>query len=136
MAVGRGKESDGRPGERRTKMSDDTTTVAALKRVARRFAAERNWDPYHSPKNLVMALACEVGELLEPFRWLTEDESRTVVFADETVRQAVADELADVMSLLLQVSLHTGIDLSEALRAKMVKNAVKYPPGASGGTDS
>ena len=136
MAVGRGNESDGRPGERRTKMSDDTTTVAALKRVARRFAAERNWDPYHSPKNLVMALACEVGELLEPFRWLTEDESRTVVFADESVRQAVADELADVMSLLLQVSLHTGIDLSEALRAKMVKNAVKYPPGVSGGTES
>lgn len=116
-------------------MSDDTTTVAALKRVARRFAAERNWDPYHSPKNLVMALACEVGELLEPFRWLTEDESRTIVFADETVRQAVADELADVLSLLLQVSLHTGIDLSEALRAKMVKNAVKYPPGESGGTE-
>ena len=136
MAVDRGNDSDGLSGESRIPMSDDTTTVAALKRVARRFAAERNWDPYHSPKNLVMALACEVGELLEPFRWLTEDESRTIVFADETVRLAVADELADVLSLLLQVSLHTGIDLSEALRAKMVKNAVKYPPGESGGTES
>lgn len=113
-------------------MSDETTTVAALKAVTRRFAAERNWDPYHSPKNLVMALAGEIGELVEPFRWLTEDESRTAVYADPAVRRAVADELADVFSLLLQVSQHTGIDLSEALRAKMVRNATKYPPPTRG----
>ena len=113
-------------------MSDETTTVAALKAVARRFAAERNWDPYHSPKNLVMALAGEVGELVEPFRWMTEDESRSVVFADAKIRQAVADEMADVFSLLLQVSIHTGIDLSEAMRTKMTKNAAKYPAPAKG----
>jgi NTP pyrophosphatase (non-canonical NTP hydrolase) len=113
-------------------MSDETTTVAALKAVTRRFAAERDWDPYHSPKNLAMALAGEIGELVVPFRWLTEDESRSVVYADPAVRRAVADELADVFSLLLQLSQHTGIDLSEALREKMARNATKYPPAARG----
>ncbi|MFO0936411.1 MAG: nucleotide pyrophosphohydrolase [Gemmataceae bacterium] len=108
-------------------MSDETTTVAALKAVARRFAAERNWDPYHSPKNLVMALACEAGELVEPFRWLTEEQSRSIVYADPVARNAIAEEMADVFSLLLQVSIQTGIDLSDALRAKTLKNAVKYP---------
>lgn len=113
-------------------MSDETTTVAALKAVVRRFAAERNWDPYHSPKNLVMALAGEVGELVEPFRWLTEDESRSRVFSDSAFRTAVADEMADVFSLLLQVSQHTGIDLSDAMQAKMLKNVAKYPPPPRG----
>ena len=57
-------------------MSDATTPVAALKENMRRFAEARGWEPYHSPKNLVMALASEVGELCTVFRWLTADESR------------------------------------------------------------
>jgi NTP pyrophosphatase (non-canonical NTP hydrolase) len=114
-------------------MSDVTTTLAALKAVVRRFAAERNWDPYHSPKNLVMALACEAGELVEPFRWLTESEARSKVYADAEFRLAVADEMADVFNLLLQMSLHTGIDLSDALHEKMIRNAAKYPPPGGAG---
>ena len=113
-------------------MPDESTTVAALKAVVRRFAAERNWDPYHSPKNLVLALASEVGELCEPFRWLSESEARTVVYADPVVRLAVAEEMADVLNLLLQISIHTGIDLSDALAAKMIRNAAKYPPPGDG----
>ncbi len=113
-------------------MSDDTTPVGALKAVVRAFADERNWAPYHSPKNLVMALASEAGELVEPFRWLTEDESRRLVRDDPAVRVAVADEMADVFTLLLQLSVHTGIDLADALRAKVVKNAVKYPAPEKG----
>jgi NTP pyrophosphatase (non-canonical NTP hydrolase) len=108
-------------------MTDETTNVAALKAVVRRFAAERNWDPYHSPKNLVMALACEAGELVEPFRWLSESEARSLVFSNSELREAVADEMADVLNLLLQISIHTGIDLSEAMQKKMIKNANKYP---------
>jgi NTP pyrophosphatase (non-canonical NTP hydrolase) len=113
-------------------MSDATTPVAALKAAIRQFADERGWEPYHSPKNLVMALASEVGELCDLFRWLTPEESRTLI-ADPAMREAVADELADVANIVFLLSVHTGIDLSDAVRAKLVKNAVKYPaPGQPG----
>jgi NTP pyrophosphatase (non-canonical NTP hydrolase) len=114
-------------------MSDATTTVESLKDAIRRFAAARAWEPYHSPKNLVMALAGEVGELCQLFRWLTADESRAVA-ADPRTREAVADELADVANIVLLLSAHTGIDLSDAVRAKLAKNAIKYPaPGTTDG---
>ncbi|MDB5312414.1 MAG: hypothetical protein JWO38_6616 [Gemmataceae bacterium] len=110
-------------------MSDATTPVAALKDGIRRFAEARGWEPYHTPKNLVMALASEVGELCEVFRWLTPDESRGAS-ADPQLRAAIADELADVANIVFLLSVHTGIDLSEAVRAKTAKNAIKYPPPA------
>jgi NTP pyrophosphatase (non-canonical NTP hydrolase) len=113
-------------------MADATTTVADLKARVRTFSQARDWDSYHSPKNLVMALACEVGELIEPFRWLTEAESRNKVATDAAFRAAVADELADVACLVAQVSIHTGIDLSDAVVVKMAKNEVKYPAPARG----
>lgn len=112
-------------------MSDVTTPVAAHKSAIRAFAAARGWDPYHTPKNLTMALASEVGELCDVFRWLTPDES-VAATADPTVREAVADELADVANIVFLLSEHTGIDLSEAIRAKMRKNAIKYPAPDSG----
>jgi NTP pyrophosphatase (non-canonical NTP hydrolase) len=107
-------------------MADATTTVGALKEVARAFAAARRWEPYHSPKNLAMALASEVGELLEPFRWLTADESYAAC-RDPATRPAIADELADVYYLLMLFSLHSGIDVSEAVSEKMARNELKYP---------
>jgi NTP pyrophosphatase (non-canonical NTP hydrolase) len=107
-------------------MSDATTAVAALKDGIRRFAAVRGWEPYHTPKNLAMALASEVGELCEVFRWLTAEESRATP-ADERLRVAIADELADVANIVFLLSEHTGIDLSEAIQAKMAKNEIKYP---------
>jgi NTP pyrophosphatase (non-canonical NTP hydrolase) len=110
-------------------MPDATTPVADLKDAIRQFAAVRGWEPYHTPKNLVMALASEVGELCEVFRWLTPDESRQVA-ADPALREAVADELADVANIVFLLSSHTGIDLSDAVRAKMAKNAIKYPAPA------
>ena len=111
-------------------MSDATTTVQELVEAVRRFADERHWGPYHSPKNLVMALTVEVAELTEHFLWLTSDESRRAV-ADPAKRPAIADELADVACLVLNFSLNAGLDLSDAVRAKMAKNAVKYPAGGS-----
>lgn len=114
-------------------MSDATTPVAAHTAAIRAFAAARGWEPYHTPKNLVMALASEVGELCEVFRWLTPEESLRAS-ADPKVREAIADELADVANIVFLLSAHTGIDLSEAIRSKMVKNAVKYPaPGTGDG---
>lgn len=107
-------------------MPDAITTIGSVKDAVRAFAAERQWEPYHTPKNVGIALACEVGELLEPFRWLTGDESRQVC-ADPAAREAIADELADVAILVCQFSVASGIDISDAIKAKMVKNAVKYP---------
>ncbi len=106
---------------------DATATVGELKAAIIAFAAARAWEPYHSPKNLAMALASECGELCGELRWLTADETRAL---DPARRQAVADELADVANIVLLLSHHTGIDLSEALAAKLVKNAVKYPAPA------
>ena len=110
--------------------ADDTTTVTALKQPMRAFAAARNWDPYHTPKNLVMALASEVGELCDLFRWLTPAEALAAADPATGLHRAFADELADVANIVLLLSSHTGVDLTEAVHAKMAKNAVKYPPPA------
>ena len=107
-------------------MPDATTPVEALKQNMRRFAAARGWDPYHTPKNLALCLASEVGEVCEIFRWLTPDES-TAASADPGLRERIADELADVANVLFLLCEHTGIDLSDAIAAKTAKNAVKYP---------
>jgi NTP pyrophosphatase (non-canonical NTP hydrolase) len=107
-------------------MADTTTTIATLKEGIRQFAELRHWGPYHTPKNLVMALASEVGELCTEFRWLTPEQAQSAVH-DPQKREAIADELADVANIVLLLSVHTGIDLSEAIAAKMQKNARKYP---------
>ena len=107
-------------------MPDATTPLAVLKEAVRHFAAERAWEPFHSPKNLVMGLAVEAAELMEPFLWLDLEASRRLT-DDPARREAVADEMADVACYLLNLSNVLGIDLSDAVRAKLVKNAVKYP---------
>src|SRR5215469_16251889 len=102
-------------------MSDATTPVEALKDAIRRFASARGWEPYHTPKNLAMALASEVGELCDILRWLTAEES-VAAANDPATREAIADELADIANIVLLLSVHTGIDLSDAVAAKMIKN--------------
>lgn len=89
-----------------------------------RFAEERDWTQYHSPKNLAMALAVEAAELMEHFQWLTEDQSRTL---DDEARQAVAAEVADVFVYLLRLTDKLDIDLLAATRQKMAVNRRKYP---------
>jgi NTP pyrophosphatase (non-canonical NTP hydrolase) len=116
-------------------MSDATSPVAALREGIRRFAADRDWDPYHTPKNLTMALASEVGELCEVFRWLSPAES-VAASGDPKIREAIADELADIANIVFLLCEHTGIDLSEAIGTKMAKNAIKYPtPARPAGTE-
>lgn len=107
-------------------MPDTTTTLAELKDAVRRFAGEREWEPFHSPKNLSMGLACEAAELMEHFLWLTPEASRQVV-NDPAELGAVADEMADVACYLLNLANTLGIDLSEAVLAKIAKKAIKYP---------
>ncbi|MBS0292439.1 MAG: nucleotide pyrophosphohydrolase [Proteobacteria bacterium] len=100
--------------------------VKALQHQLRAFAAARDWQPYHAPKNLAMALMVEAAELLELFQWHTLTESRGFT-RDPQNRERVADELADVLLYLLQMADHTGVDLEQAVAAKLVKNAAKHP---------
>jgi len=107
-------------------------TIEDLQRVIREFAAERDWGQFHNPKNLVMALTNEAGELTEIFQWLTPEQSAAVL-SDPDRATHVRDELADVLAYLLQLADVLGIDLAAAFTDKMAKNAVKYPVGAARG---
>jgi dCTP diphosphatase len=88
------------------------------------FAAERDWQQFHSPKNLASALVVEAGELLEHFQWMTEEQSRALPLDK---RAAVAGELADVLLYLVQLANALGLDPVEAARAKLKLNAQRYP---------
>lgn len=100
--------------------------IQSVQKRLREFAAAREWQLFHSPKNLAMALMVEAAELLELFQWLTTEQSHTLtrVPAD---KEKVADEIADVMLYLLQIADCTGVDLEAAVEQKIVKNAAKYP---------
>src|SRR5436190_19506388 len=111
-------------------MPDTNTTLAELRDIVRRFVDERDWKQFHSPKNLSMSLAIEAAELMEHFQWIDIAESRRTV-DDPAKLAAIGEELADVFSYTLALANSLGIDLSETLRAKMVKNAVKYPATSS-----
>jgi len=107
-------------------MSDHSTSVSDLRDVVRRFVAERDWQQFHSPKNLSMSLAIEAAELMEHFQWIDIAESRRV--ADDPSKLAeVRDEIADVLCYVIALANEFNLDLSTAVRDKMVKNAVKYP---------
>src|SRR5580765_1297292 len=107
-------------GQDRQTMADANTSLDDLKGLVRQFVDERDWQPFHSPKNLAMGIAVEAAELMECFLWL--DLPASYAAANEPKkREAIADEMADVFCYLLNLSNVLGIDLSEALRAKMVK---------------
>ena len=99
------------------------------------FARERDWEQFHSPKNLVMALSGEAGELAEVFQWMTEDASREAA-RDPGTAQAVRDELADVLLYLVRLADVLGVDLNEAAQAKIKSNAAKYPVDKVRGTST
>ena len=102
-----------------------------LRNKLRVFAAERDWDQFHSPKNLAAALAVEASELLEHFQWLTEEQSRQL---PPYALDAVKAEVADVLLYMIRISDKLGIDLIAAANAKMILNAVKYPVEKARGT--
>jgi dCTP diphosphatase len=98
--------------------------IESLTAALRRFAAERDWEQFHSPRNLAAALSVEAAELLEHFQWLTDEQSRAL---PPDKRAAVGREIADVFLYLLQIADKLQIDLAAVARDKLALNAEKYP---------
>jgi NTP pyrophosphatase (non-canonical NTP hydrolase) len=99
-------------------------TLQHLAEHLRQFAAERDWEQFHSPKNLAMALSVEVAEIVEHFQWMTEEQSREL---DAAKRQEVEHELADSLIYLVRLADQLGIELLDAAERKLALNEAKYP---------
>ena len=99
-------------------------SVSDVAMALRAFAAERDWDPFHTPKNLAAAMSVEASEVLEHFQWLTDTESAAL---DAQKKEEVAMELADVFLYLVRLSDRLGVDLMQAAQRKMAINAKNYP---------
>lgn len=113
-------------------MPDDSQTIGELKALIDSFAQEREWEPFHSLKNLSMSISIESAELMEHFQWIEGKESDAVA-QDDAKRTQVEEELADVIIYALQFANRSGIDLSSAIRRKVEINARKYPVEKSRG---
>ena len=104
--------------------TDDSTTVAALRKMVLDFVSERDWQQFHSPKNLSMAMAIEAGELMEHFQWIDGAESRNPS-AEKMVD--IGEELADVLCYAMAIANELNIDIASTMARKMERNREKYP---------
>ncbi|MCS5707892.1 nucleotide pyrophosphohydrolase [Candidatus Berkiella cookevillensis] len=105
---------------------NDIIDFNELKEKIRSFAKMRNWEPYHNPKNLLMALSVEVAELVEIYQWLSSTEAE-VAHHDLHRKQAIGEEIADILLYLVCFADMVNIDLKQAVLEKMALNAIKYP---------
>lgn len=105
-------------------MSDKNILVQSIKNKIKKFVKERDWEQYHSPKNLSMSIAIEAAELMEIFQWITEEQSFKL---SKKQRLELEDEIADIAVYLLNLCNVLDIDLSAAVSRKMIKNKKKYP---------
>jgi NTP pyrophosphatase (non-canonical NTP hydrolase) len=108
----------------------DIIDVNQIKQVLGDFANERNWDQFHNPKNLAMALAGEAGELLEIFQWLSETDAATAGNNGD-IKENTSLELADIIIYAIQLARKLNINLSDAIQRKIILNGKKYPVSAS-----
>jgi len=106
--------------------------VRHIQERLRKFADVRDWDQFHSPKNLSMALAAEVGELIELFQWLNEEQSRALA-GDEKGMESVRQEVADIFIYLLRLADTLNIEIEEVVLKKIELNEKKYPVSLSRG---
>ena len=106
-------------------------SLQELKDAMRKFAEERDWEQFHSPKNLAMAVSGEAGELIECFQWLSEEQSRS---PSEAQLAAVADEVADVQLYLIRLADKLDLDIAQECRRKIQVNGKKYPVEKSSGS--
>jgi NTP pyrophosphatase (non-canonical NTP hydrolase) len=104
--------------------------IEKLQRVLREFATERDWEQFHSPKNLAMALNVEAGELLEIFQWLTEKESSN---PNDKVLEKAGEELADIILYSIRLADRLGLDMNSEVKRKIEANSKKYPVDKSKG---
>ena len=109
---------------------DASNSLNNLLEKVEKFVKERDWDKYHTPKNLAMSIAIEAAEILELFQWVTIKESIDNVAKDEKLKTALAEEIADVMIYTISLALHTDIDLEKAIIKKLEKNEVRFPINA------
>jgi NTP pyrophosphatase (non-canonical NTP hydrolase) len=111
---------------------DQETTIADLRQAVSQFIAARQWEQYHTPKNVAMSIAIEAAEIMEHFQWLTPDEATQKV-SDPAARAEVADELADVLIYCLSLANVAGIEVSASIYAKLERNETRFPPGPEPG---
>lgn len=107
-------------------MNDAETTLNEIKAKVLAFARERDWEQFHSPKNLSMAISAEAAELMEHFLWQSSEQSLEDMSTSD-LREPVEEELADIMIFAIEFANVAGIDLSEVIERKMRRNAEKYP---------
>lgn len=106
--------------------TDAHTTITDLRQAVAAFVDARDWQPFHSPKNLSMSIAIEAAELMERFQWLTTEEAQAAV-QDPAERAAVSDELADILIYCLSLSNALDLDVSSAVLGKLQTNEHRYP---------
>lgn len=118
-------------------MIDSQITIEEIKQDIHQFCIERDWDQYHHPKDLAIGAATEAAELLEIFRFKTDEECERLLGrdGDASVRQNVADELADVLFFVVRMAQKYDFDLGQAFRQKMEKNRTKYPVDKARGSN-
>ncbi|MFN3218719.1 MAG: nucleotide pyrophosphohydrolase [Acidimicrobiales bacterium] len=107
----------------------DLVDVSGLQEQLRTFSRARDWEQFHRPKNLAMAIAGEAGELAAVLQWLDSDEADAAVAVDGDLREAFVDEMADVLIYLVRLADVIDADLGEAAAAKMARNEQRFPPG-------
>ena len=107
-------------------MSDKNTTIQEIRSIIDSFADERDWQQFHSPKNLSMSISIESAELMELFQWLSLEDAKKVMESGKTRNDAI-DEIADVLIYAFAFCIRNNIDISDAIRQKMKKNIKKYP---------
>lgn len=107
-------------------MSDHKITFQQVKNKIKKFVRDRDWEQYHSPKNLSMSIAVEAAELMEHFQWITPGQSRKLL-KDKIQREEIEDELADIAIYVIGFCNISNIDLEQSILRKLSKNAIKYP---------
>ena len=103
------------------------TTITELSALVADFISKRDWNKYHTPKNLAMSISIEAAEIMELFQWVTTEEASTNVHTDSSLRKALEDELADVFIYLLSMVNTCKIDLAQAVRNKLSENELRFP---------
>ena len=104
--------------------TDRDTTVSQLRNDVRQFVGERQWEKFHSPKNISMAMSVEVAELMEHFQWLSQDESQ---YPSEDKLVEIGEEISDVFCYLMAMANSLNVDLTASFKRKMEMNRAKYP---------